>query len=76
MFVRGIGANRGETPSCDYDAGGFLWEVLRAAVCGLTEQIKANCVPVTPLNAAELREAITKPAELVGLKVEPNWCSG
>jgi hypothetical protein len=26
---------------------------------------------VTPLNAAELREAITKPAELVGLKVEP-----
>jgi hypothetical protein len=49
----------------------FYGKCLEQQYAGLTEQIKANCVPVTPLNAAELREAITKPAELVGLKVEP-----
>jgi WD40 repeat protein len=49
----------------------FYGKCLEQQYPGLTEQIKANCVPVTPLNAAELREAITKPAELVGLKVEP-----
>jgi len=49
----------------------FYGKCLEQQYAGLTEQIKANCVPVTPLNAAELREAITKPAELVRLKVEP-----
>jgi WD40 repeat protein len=49
----------------------FYGKCLEQQYAGLTEQIKANCVPVTPLNAAELSEAITKPAELVGLKVEP-----
>jgi WD40 repeat protein len=49
----------------------FYGKCLEQQYAGLTEQIKANCVPVTPLTAAELREAITKPAELVGLKVEP-----
>jgi energy-coupling factor transporter ATP-binding protein EcfA2 len=49
----------------------FYGKCLEQQYAGLTEQIKANCVPVTPLNAGELREAITKPAELVGLKVEP-----
>ncbi|MCA1992651.1 MAG: hypothetical protein LDL41_11555, partial [Coleofasciculus sp. S288] len=49
----------------------FYGKCLEQQYAGLTEQIKANCVPVTPLNAAELREAITQPAELVGLKVEP-----
>ncbi|HEY9798673.1 MAG TPA: caspase family protein, partial [Leptolyngbyaceae cyanobacterium] len=49
----------------------FYGKCLEQQYAGLTEQIKANCVSVTPLNAPELREAITKPAELVGLKVEP-----
>jgi DNA-binding beta-propeller fold protein YncE len=33
--------------------------------------LETALVPVTPLSAAELREAITRPAERVGLKFEP-----
>ncbi|MDX2241453.1 MAG: hypothetical protein NW224_12280 [Leptolyngbyaceae cyanobacterium bins.302] len=41
-----------------------------ARVPVLWEQFKASCVRVNPLDAGELREAIEKPAELVGLKFE------
>jgi len=37
---------------------------------GLAQKIQENLVTVTPMNDQELREAITKPADLVGLEVQ------
>lgn len=38
---------------------------------GLTQQIQENLVTVIPMTEEELRQAITEPAKLVDLKVEP-----
>ncbi len=38
---------------------------------GLAKQLEAHLVAVTPMVEAELREAIVKPAQLVGCEVEP-----
>lgn len=38
---------------------------------GLAKQLEAHLVAITPMVEAELREAITKPAQLVGCEVEP-----
>lgn len=48
----------------------FLGKCLEQDYAGLAENIKNNMATVTPLNQEELRDAIIKPAELVGLSVE------
>ncbi|WP_242482094.1 caspase family protein [Trichormus variabilis] len=48
----------------------FLGKCLEQDYAGLAENIKNHIATVTPLNQEELRDAIIKPAELVGLSVE------
>ncbi|WP_242040283.1 nSTAND1 domain-containing NTPase [Anabaena subtropica] len=48
----------------------FLGKCLEQDYAGLAENIKNHMATVTPLNQEELRDAIIKPAELVGLSVE------
>lgn len=49
----------------------FYGKCLERDYAGLGEKIKQNSVAVVPMKPEELQQAITKPAELVGLTVEP-----
>ncbi|MEM8638219.1 MAG: pentapeptide repeat-containing protein [Cyanobacteria bacterium P01_G01_bin.54] len=49
----------------------FVGKCLEQDYSGLATAIQEQMVPVLPLNEAELRAAIGKPAEQVGLAVEP-----
>jgi uncharacterized protein YjbI with pentapeptide repeats len=48
----------------------FFGKCVEREYGGLAKQIEAHLVAVTPMNDAELRDAIAKPAELVGAEVE------
>ncbi|EDX82830.1 caspase domain protein [Synechococcus sp. PCC 7335] len=50
----------------------FVGKCLAQDYAGLAQQIQQNMVSVLPLTAEELRTAICKPAEQVGLSVEPD----
>jgi len=49
----------------------FFGKCVEREYGGLSKRIAAHLVPVTPMNDDELREAIAKPAEIVGCEVEP-----
>jgi uncharacterized protein YjbI with pentapeptide repeats len=49
----------------------FFGKCVEREYGGLSKRIEAHLVAVTPMNDDELREAIAKPAEIVGCEVEP-----
>jgi uncharacterized protein YjbI with pentapeptide repeats len=49
----------------------FFGKCVEREYGGLSKRIAAHLVAVTPMNDDELREAISKPAEIVGCEVEP-----
>jgi hypothetical protein len=49
----------------------FFGKCVEREYGGLAKRIESNLVAVTPMTEAELREAIAKPAKLVGCEVEP-----
>ena len=49
----------------------FFGKCVEREYGGLSKRIAAHLVAVTPMNDDELREAIAKPAEIVGCEVEP-----
>ncbi len=49
----------------------FFGKCVEREYAGLAKRIEAHLVAVTPMNDAELREAIAKPAALVDCEVEP-----
>ena len=49
----------------------FFGKCVEREYAGLAKRIEAHLVAVTPMNDDELREAIAKPAEIVGCEVEP-----
>ncbi|MEM9148932.1 MAG: pentapeptide repeat-containing protein, partial [Cyanobacteria bacterium P01_F01_bin.3] len=50
----------------------FVGKCVAQNYAGLAQQVQAHMLSVLPLTAEELRLAICKPAEQVGLSVEPN----
>jgi uncharacterized protein YjbI with pentapeptide repeats len=49
----------------------FFGKCVEREYGGISKRIAAHLVAVTPMNDDELREAIAKPAEIVGCEVEP-----
>lgn len=49
----------------------FFGRCIEREYGGLSKRIEAHLVVVTPMNDDELRETISKPAEIVGCEVEP-----
>ncbi len=49
----------------------FLGKCLEQDYSGLAKKIEQNLVTVTPMNEAQLREVVIKPASRVGIEIEP-----